>query len=461
MDPDQAGAADRTVRDPQPWGARPRDDAHGDGPGRDPGAPPPRLPVPGALLVLIGTALGLYFSAVSTRDFTAHLDRQIHGVSCSFAPGLLGSPDASGTSGCHATLMSPWSSLLRERVWGGIPIALLSMGTFAFLAFAAVALVLTRRQGERRATFGLFLASLVPVGASLFWGSIAAFELGAACKVCIGIYVASAVTFAGALMLFLRARRRPPGGPPVGWAALAGAAVLFGLFVMTPAVVYVAAAPSHARFVERCGTLDDPLPPGEVTVNLSLGNGPRALEVLDPLCPACRAFDDRLEGTDVGQSLPRSALLFPLDAECNWMVSRSIHPGACTVSEAMICAEAEAAAVLEWAFAHQRELLELGSRDPAGVRRRLLDAFPDLRGCVGRAEVRATLNRGLRWAVDQRLPVLTPQLYVSGQRLCDEDTDLGLEYALPRLAGEARGTTSPPQASASEPSVDAMEDPVR
>jgi hypothetical protein len=30
--------------------------------------------------------------------------------------------------------------------------------------------------------------------------------------------------------------------------------------------------------------------------------------------------------------------LFPLDKECNWMVSESLHPGSCAVSEAVLCA---------------------------------------------------------------------------------------------------------------------------
>ncbi len=47
--------------------------------------------------------------------------------------------------------------------------------------------------------------------------------------------------------------------------------------------------------------------------------------------------------------------------------------------------------------------------------------------------MRAKLNKSLRWAVSNAVPVLTPQLYVRGQKVCDEDTDLGLEYALTRM----------------------------
>ena len=52
--------------------------------------------------------------------------------------------------------------------------------------------------------------------------------------------------------------------------------------------------------------------------------------------------------------------------------------------------------------------------------------FPDLASCVGSAAARAKLNLSLRCAVKNRLQVLTPQVFVDGLRLCDEDTDLGL-----------------------------------
>jgi hypothetical protein len=52
---------------------------------------------------------------------------------------------------------------------------------------------------------------------------------------------------------------------------------------------------------------------------------------------------------------------------------------------------------------------------------------------VGSAGVRSKINKSLRWAVSNRLPVLTPQLYVDGVKLCDEDTDLGMDFALSRM----------------------------
>lgn len=118
------------------------------------------------------------------------------------------------------------------------------------------------------------------------------------------------------------------------------------------------------------------------------------------------------------------------------MVSESLHPGACAVSEAVLCGGVRADQILEWAFDNQAELRELG-KDPRRVYARIRNQFPQLADCLGTPAVRSRLNRSLRWTVANSLPVVTPQLFVRGQKVCDEDTDLGLEYVLSRmLAGE-------------------------
>src|SRR5512136_1442643 len=95
---------------------------------------------------------GVVFAGVSTYDFIAHLDRQVHAITCSIVPGL-SAKDASGTSGCHAVLMSPYSSVLRDVTWGGIPIALPALGVFAFLLFRAVDLLLRKGLSRRETAF--------------------------------------------------------------------------------------------------------------------------------------------------------------------------------------------------------------------------------------------------------------------------------------------------------------------
>lgn len=465
------------------------------------------------LLGLVGLACvaGLAFAAVSTSDFVAHLDRQVHGIHCSFIPGG-GTPDVSGTSGCHATLMSPYSSVLRESVWGGIPVSLPGMAVFSYLLFVVLALLVLGREGDPRATGYLALATLLPTLTSLGMGYLSLAELGAACKLCIGIYVSSFLAHGLSLGLWLRAHRHerttdlgdpratatelgvdleagdadrtvkddevdphgatevPEAGgrlrlatasemdrrirtrraasrhtetrrpAPVGWGVLGAAFALGLLFVALPVAAYAANAPDFERFVGACGTLEHPEDAEAVLVPI----GPRTretemIEVLDPLCPSCRGFEARFSAHRAAEEVSRSVLLFPLDPDCNWNVREAVHPGACLVSEAILCAEDDAEEVLRWAFAQQEALREAGEDGGAEAVGRLVRArFPALAECIGTPAVEARLNRALRFAVANELPVLTPQVYVARTRLCDEDTDLGLDYVLARLLDRDR-----------------------
>jgi uncharacterized membrane protein len=101
---------------------------------------------PWLLVVLLGAVVGVVFAGVSTYDFVQHLDRQVHNLHCSFIPGV----SHSGESGCQLAMMSPYSSVLRGRVWGGVPIALPALSVFAFLVFYALDLALTRRKTDPR-----------------------------------------------------------------------------------------------------------------------------------------------------------------------------------------------------------------------------------------------------------------------------------------------------------------------
>lgn len=400
-----------------------------------------------SVLALAGGIAGFAFAAVSTFDFTAHLDREVHGVHCSFLPGA---PAATGdeAAGCQTTLMSPYSSVLRDRIWGGVPIALPGMSVFAFIAFWALFLVLGRRQGDRAATGFFVAAALLPVGSSIVMGTLSVKVLGAVCKLCIGMYISSAVALVGALGLAVtaasRSRSEPDSPTPLGASALALSFLVGVLFVFVPGLTYASVAPDFTDYIGNCGKLETPQDP--YGLRLPLGESGRELEmleVLDPLCSACKGFEERFSAMEVRHEVSRSALLFPLDTECNWMLGESIHPGACAVSEAMICAGDGAQEVLHWAFEHQSEVMDATRADPKAAARMVSEQFPKLASCIGSPATRAKLNHSLRWAVDNELQILTPQVYVRGLRLCDGDTDLGLDYALPRLIARASKLPKP------------------
>ena len=427
-------------------------------------------PHPLLLVALVGALLGFLFAGVSTFDFAQHLDRQVHGLHCSFIPGL-GEAETSG-SDCEVTLMSPYSSVSRDLIWGGIPISLPAMGVFAFLLFFGLDLMLGRRQTDKRSTGFYALAALLPALTSVVMGSISLGELDAACKLCIGIYFSSGLLLVSAVGLWVRALKTPtsvsafdadaststeepawasgdagesaeaeawavprkklPKSETASYGFLVGAFFVGVLFVVIPVIAYVSAAPDHARYIGQCGTLEEP-PDSELVIPIGPQSGAPALEIFDPLCPACRGFEEHLETTVYHDELARKAVLFPLDSECNWMLQEPVHHGACTVSEAIICADDRADEVIQWAFDHQEEIRTAAKGDSGAAKRMVTEKFPNLKSCVGSPKAKQKLNRSLRWSVDAGLRILTPQLYVNGKRLCDEDVDLGLEFALSRM----------------------------
>jgi hypothetical protein len=277
-------------------------------------------------------------------------------------------------------------------------------------------------------------------------------ELGATCKLCVGTYISSVAVFVAAILIWRAAAAprlgedlgiagepMPEAGPESG-SGLAGLAIGFGTlagFVAVPSLVYLILAPDFTSYIGACGTL----PKAEDTYSVMIpldenAGGKESIEVFDPLCPACKGFEERLAASGLDKQLHRKAVLFPLDATCNYNVGSTLHPGACTISEAVLCADTKADAVIAWSFAHQDEIRTAAAADPAAAEKMVLAQFPDLKSCVGSPAVKTRLNRSLRWAVANKLPVLTPQLYVEGTKLCDEDTDLGMDWALSRLLAQ-------------------------
>ncbi|HTM19206.1 MAG TPA: vitamin K epoxide reductase family protein, partial [Kofleriaceae bacterium] len=476
-------------------------------------------PRPWLIMVLAGALLGLLFAGVSTYDFVQHLDRQEHSVHCSFVPGA---GTSLAGSGCEAALKSEYSSFFRSHVWGGVPISLPAMSVFAFLLFFGLELMLSRRQDDRRATGLLAAAAAVPLVTSVVMGTISLTKLGTVCKLCMGIYVSSLLIAVGALLLWLRrradgapviarARVKAPAAPPrdegadPAWVAgpgtpvrepelvpeparpepvrpepvrpvvspryLAAAAGIGVLFVVLPVFAYVELAPDHKRFIGTCDGLAKPEDSYGVMVPVGQPGGEaQAIEVLDPMCPACRAFEHRLASSGFRDRLDRKALLFPLDKECNWMVEEQMHPGACAVSYAAMCAGERAPEVFDWAFGNQDRIRDAETAQPGSAARLAKERFPDLAACIDSPKVKLDLHKALRWAVANGLQLTTPQLYIDGVRLCEEDVDIGLEYALGEMLERHRNhalvvTWPPPQppapATAAKPVEDTPPAPAR
>lgn len=393
-------------------------------------ARPVRIPL---IIAALAAVVGAVLAATSTADFVAHLDRQVHDIHCSVMPGA---EAVRGESGCRTVMLSPYSSWFRASYWGGVPVALFALAVFAFLAYRAGHLA--ARGKPTRAEAGFLLAGMgLPVLMSSIFGYLAAAKVGATCTVCVGMYVASGVGFAAALAAFFMVT--PTGQPnPKAVQGFVLSFVEGCAFVGVLFLAYLLFVPQVEAKAGRgpagCGTLVEAGDASGILIDLALRPGAApSIELLDPLCPACRAFGERLAASGLAERLSQQAVLFPLDATCNWMVKSSLHPGACAVTEAMLCDRAAAPKILAWAFTHQEALTELGRKDEAGLRSKITQEFPGVGACLGSPQAKNAVVRSLRWAVANALPVLTPQLFVQGRRVCDEDTDLGLEYTLAHM----------------------------
>lgn len=393
-------------------------------------APSSRLP---STLALLGSLLGLLFASYSTMDYAEHLDRGLHDVHCSFIPGAAPTGEAEA---CRAAMYSPYSALFREAMWGGIPISLFALGAFAFLGGFALYLWLASGRAPRVA-LGFFAGvGITPLLISLLMLTISVTKLGHLCKTCVGIYIASFLLAIGAVLgLFtLKGESRPKLGFlfPVGWLAA------LGLTTLIPAAVYASTVPDQRPYLSKCGQLKQP----KMSVGTPLKiHGSRAVQPVlffeDPLCPTCRAFHERLLDEGVFERLDVDLVLFPLDNECNWMLDTALHPGACIVSKAVLCGADRTRQILEWAYAEQVYLTRAGKAGANVLRAAIKQRWGDeLLKCVDDRKTDVLLNQHLHFASDNGIPVSTPQMYLGQKRVCDEDTDLGLRFALSVLAPE-------------------------
>ncbi len=415
------------------------------------------------ILVMTAAVLGLVAAVYSTYDYALHLDRQMHSVHCSFIPGA--APDSSDNA-CKAALFSPYSAVFRATYWGGVPISLFAVGAFSFFAAFGAYLSVAAERASRTAYAFLGFAGFGPLIASVVMFVISLTKLGTLCKLCVGIYGCSiALAVAAGLSLARAARMRtdraePPVHvpAPVGgarglsaqleasperdrhhtgspWLALAWT-ISLGVAAVIPALVYVGSLPDYRPHLAKCGGA--PLKPEPHNALLKVATAqPKQVATLfeDPLCPTCKAFHQRLVADEIFDKLDVTLVLFPLDTSCNWMLDRSLHPGACLLSGAVLCAGPNARGTLEWAYDHQDELRDAGKLGPDALKKKIADRFgADIAACAVDKKTTVRVNQHLHFASDNRVPVSTPQLFLGDRRVCEEDTDLGLKYTLAQLA---------------------------
>jgi hypothetical protein len=336
-------------------------------------------------------------------------------------------------------MYSPYSAIMRDSLWGGIPISIFAIGAFVFFASFALYL-LTAGPKASRVNVQMFAAvSATPLLVSVVMFTISLTKLGTLCKTCVGTYIASALLAAGGLLElrqlgpFTGATPRPEGKP------IMSAFWVFALGIVTllPTLVYAATAPDQRPYLGKCGELKKAEEPSLIKFRGARAVQP-ALLFEDPLCPTCKALHERLVGEGVFDRLDITLSLFPLDNSCNWMLAdQSLHPGACLVSRALICSKGQELKFLEWAFAEQSALTTAGKQGDAALKSLIAQRWgQSIIACADSRDAKTTLNKNLHFAAENNVPVSTPQVFLGKRRLCDEDTDLGLRFTLKQLAPE-------------------------
>ncbi|MCS6901286.1 MAG: vitamin K epoxide reductase family protein, partial [Myxococcales bacterium] len=353
-----------------------------------------RTRLPGVLGV-VASLLGIFFSAFSTHDYALHLDRQLHDTHCSFIPGL--TEATTGANACTAAMYSPYSALLRDHYWGGVPISLFALGAYAFFLPISVHLLTAGNAASKRAWQGFGFAALTPLIPSVVMFFLSLTRLGAFCKLCVGLYLASIILFVAGVIALRKAggaqlsadntipdpnpfgaalqATTPPGYPEPAYLVppsptpltlssipqghplvIPGLLVSLGAFALAPAGIYVTALPDYQPLLTSCGKLTDPSDKHNALVKMP-GTRPRekALLLVDPLCPTCKNVHERLAAEGILEQLDARVAIFPLDNECNWMLDRPLHPGACILARAFLCSEplSKARWMLDWSFAYQ------------------------------------------------------------------------------------------------------------
>lgn len=387
-----------------------------------------------AWLGVAGALWGLVFAGISTLDYASHLDRGLHDLHCSFIPGAEASVSGEG---CRVALNSAYSAMFKQNLWGGVPISLFALGCFCFLLGHATSIALSRQRTTRQGGLLYALLAISPLIVSAVMFSISWFELGTICKTCVGIYIASLALGVSAIGVLARtwSTRAPWSVGSFGVAALAASGLL--LWVLAPSVVYAALAPDHTPYVMQCGGLKVAKESHGALLHLPGKNAQKgAVFFEDPLCPTCKSLHDRLRDAQVLERLDVELALFPLDNECNWMLDQPLHPGACKVSKAILCAR-DPGEMLEWAYEQQPELVEAAGAGGRTFEQLVAKRWgPAVVRCMGERATTTRLNRHLHFAVANGLAVSTPQVFIEGKRLCDEDIDMGLMFALRTLAPE-------------------------
>jgi protein-disulfide isomerase/uncharacterized membrane protein len=312
----------------------------------------------------------------------------------------------SDTVNCDRVATSPYSVLL------GIPVA--GWGVLGYgVAGALAAWGLRRERGDAAFPGLLFVVAAVAVCASIVLAIISEVAIGALCLLC-------AISWVLTLAL-LESARRACGGRGVTASVRDGVTALRARPRRTVAVALVgmagiaSAGVAYPRYWERPGpaAAQKPAPaapPGAPAT--AAGPGARVvIEYSDYECPFCAKEHE--ETRIIRETRPDVTIVrrqFPLDAACNPALTKSLHPDACELARAGICAQEQGrfAAMDDALFRNQRARLP-----PAQVAEQVGLDLERFRACMTSPATRQRLQEDIAAAVRDGVRA-TPTYVVNG-----------------------------------------------
>ena len=343
-------------------------------------------------------ALGAALLGLGAAAYLVHVHSQAHAGVASFC-------NINETFNCDKVATSPYSVVL------GVPVAV-----WGVLAYGAAALLagwgLTTRRLHATWPAGLLLLiGLGAVAGSAALAYVSEFIIGSWCLFCMVSWSAAALLLAstwlavkgqgaaaavGADLAALSARPAATGGVLVAGLALVG-----GLMAAYPRYW------DHARPPPRPV---DPVAAPTTPIQL---RDPAEGAVLfsDYECPFCSNAHQELKVALAARPDIRVVKRhFPLDQSCNVAVKRVIHPDACRLARAAICAEAQGR------FEEMDDLLygnQQAKRPVEALAVQLGLDLPRFQACLGAAETERRLQDDIAEAVRVHVKA-TPTYFVGG-----------------------------------------------
>jgi len=349
------------------------------GPGWHPdGASPERTLRRGSLWLALAASL----AGLAIALFLARLHVRAHAGFASFCA-------ISETVNCDRVATSHYSVVL------GLPVAI--WGTFGYAVAVGLSAAALIRPRALWAAGLLLLVGAASVAASVALALVSELAIGAWCLLCVGSWF-----MALALFIFGIQACRPIGAGSTLRAALLAVWEKPGLAAAISAVAIfgvTGVAKAYPHYWERTAA-----PPAARSVATAPNTAARTviIEYSDYECPFCaRAHEQTRALLKTRPDLVLVHRQFPLDSACNPMVKRAIHPSACALARAGICAESQGrlSQMDDALFGNQNEglsVLTLASR--VGLNLKRFEACLSSRETERRlaADVEAGIRDGVR-----------------------------------------------------------------